>query len=1164
MDINTGISTLIKKEPVVATHVGIFDHDSAELTYKRYRAETTTFVISPDIHRYQSEFIQKVLEQKTTIACLVAPFGYGKTSTAINIWNACEDKNIMTIPPFSCSSIAEMGSSIATGLIFRLKVLRKNEHAEQVNLMFNKYLTSSATKMAVQDAKRYDIGVDKALQSIEDKIKSGHLQLEASATHLLSFLEELVAISIDAGFNGLVIIVDEFQQFLGNINKGVITNFRTLIWGLQTRGALPLGFLITMDPDTERNLTDRGADILHRIKNNGLYLSFSSIYDREFPRELWSRYADSFGFMKDSSRIVDHATLEAVGQICERPDLSNGPRTVINIFQRIAAFQSGRSFPYSPINLIDDFLTGDIRFDGDRGKITSLVNEITSYDYIKRSIERIKTIKIIAAFPRGCPPEVADLYGLRDTYNYLRDELRGEILVDLPEGVALIDLQKVGKPQNKLNIILKKYWLQITEEEIISDKALHNFSKYGVLPLFPEYVSQNNGWRSETNEFLLTPHGGYFRIFNGTYFEGYPERRISVQICFDLKEIVFPDGFIDAQFIFLLKKSAEHEISQNQINQKTPTFVIPIYIHKPFDRQLPRDIREIETFLSPVVLSPGVLISLLEYINEQMPTIDGISEQETQRIQDIQKKLQDFLLSMSIGEQNFGPYGIKIYSRGAQAFRDALFNIFRNRFPNYQSVIHGSAWRKQLEQYKQALESISSSQRRGIEPVSDQKSKISLLFEQRQYAGFESYIKQFNGLVEVKDWRAESGTIVFHRHPQETCLIDLISLNKVQSEKEIYSFSRQQGYLDDETRYFIEFLLIRGYIEQDQESRDLRMVATYTQDELIHFARRLLEQLNFLGDFLDGRDFTDQVAILNSLFDSLNDVNKLQDIQVNLLQIQRFVQNQSKEMVVFLRESIQSRIEKLFVFKARFTEPLLESKTGIHLDAHINGAQRTLLKDISHAMIRIDRRIASIKEIQERSIDIDAQDFAALTGYALDVRKQFLSIDEEEVNFQNLLDICTVHRNWIQLIDRIHRLGDMTKAASEITDVDTIEKNVERIKWEIQQELASEGLKKYKSIYDRFIGQVTEIQNDLEALVRLSAAKASATDKSKAHSESGTTAQNVLGNNSPLGHLAFEETMEEVNLQELFSKSRKMENEFLHYLFDQNNKQKILIFLKRE
>jgi len=120
MNTDNGLTILANKEPVVATHVGIFDFDSAQQTYRRYQSETTTFVISPDILRYQREFVQKVLDLKTTIACLVAPFGYGKTSTAINIWNACEEANLMTIPPFSCNSIAEMGHSIATGLIWRL------------------------------------------------------------------------------------------------------------------------------------------------------------------------------------------------------------------------------------------------------------------------------------------------------------------------------------------------------------------------------------------------------------------------------------------------------------------------------------------------------------------------------------------------------------------------------------------------------------------------------------------------------------------------------------------------------------------------------------------------------------------------------------------------------------------------------------------------------------------------------------------------------------------------------------------------------------------------------------------------------------------------------------------------------------------------------------
>ena len=66
-----------------------------------------------------------------------------------------------------------------------------------------------------------------------------------------------------------MVAIDEFQQLLGNATKGTLVALRQLIWGLRTR-ELPLGLLLTMDPDTERTLADRAGDILHRIKDDGL------------------------------------------------------------------------------------------------------------------------------------------------------------------------------------------------------------------------------------------------------------------------------------------------------------------------------------------------------------------------------------------------------------------------------------------------------------------------------------------------------------------------------------------------------------------------------------------------------------------------------------------------------------------------------------------------------------------------------------------------------------------------------------------------------------------------------------------------------------------------------------------------------------------------------
>jgi hypothetical protein len=811
--------------------------------------------------------------------------------------------------------------------------------------------------------------------------------------------------------------------------------------------------------------------------------------------------------------------------------------------------------------LIDDFLTGDIRFDGDRGKIASLVNEISSYDYIKRSPSRVETIKLIAAYPRGCPPEVAERYGLHETYEYLFDELRGEILVELSEGVALVDLQNVGKPQNKLNIILKKYWLQITEAEIISDKALQYFAEYGVKPLFSEFTSYQNGWQPETDRFLLTSSGGYFRVYSGTFFEEYPYRRIAVQVVFNPDQIVEPEGYVDAQFVFLIQKDEKNQEPISDNLNDIPTFVIPIPVHAPFNRQLPRDIREIESFLSPVILTPGVLISLLNYITEQIPRIEGMSEQEHQRIQDVKRKLQEFLLNMSLGNETFAPYGVKIFSRGVQAFRDALFNILRRRYPQYQTVVNSTTWKRTLEQYRRALEQITGAQRRGIEPLNGKKNALALLFDQRQYAGFESYVKQFNGLVEVKDWRGDIGSLMFHRHPNENNIIEMITVENGLDEDAIYTLSQQQGYLPEETSYFIDFLLLRGYIERDTGTNQLRPATTLSQDELIRIARGILEELQFIRQLSD-RNNNDalhtQIEII--LSDLQRNTVVLSDSQVRLLQYQRSIQQARADIIQDLRAAVQNKIETLYWHKARFSEPLKESASGLLLDTHINGAQRTLQDLVTQAIIRIEKRVSTMREVMGISLDLDTADFYTFKDYCVQLQRQMQLADEDTDSYKSLLDQCSTHQDWVQLVSRLKRLTDMLNVAAEITDVSLLAQNLEQIQWDIKQELASEGLKQYRLIYDRFVQAISEMQNEMEMLVKLASTHK---DKHETSPNSSLLKPRTTSAESPRpDEFSWVMTNGLVDLQETFRQSHQTESDFLHHLIELTQRGEIKIYRK--
>lgn len=1077
-----GLSVVANKSPIVATHMGLFDLINLPNTLSRYEGEAATHVQSAVIGQYQQQLISAICGKQTPIGCLVAPFGYGKTSTAINIWHHAAQANILAVPPFSCNSISEMGTAIASALSLQLAD-KAPELAGNIRNAYQAYLASSATRLAQQDAEQYGIDFGAALKSIEDKIERGYLHIEANATNLLAFLEKAVSIVKLAGYDGLLIIVDEFQQFLGNVNKAIITSFRTLIWGLKTRPALPLGLLLTMDPDTERNLSERAGDVLHRIKENGFYLNFTNVYDREFPRLLWSRYADIFDFQTKSEQIVDRPVLEALGQITERADLSNGPRTILDAFQRMATVYDGRKRPYTPLDLIDDFMTGMLKFDGDRNLLSSLVTELTGYDYIKRSPERVSTIKLITAFPRGCPREVAAKYKLEDVFDHLSDELRGEILTELPEGVALIDLQRVGKPQNKLKIILKKYWLQITEQELIVDKATNLFAHHVIPPLFPQFKNVLTGWRELNPSFILTPFGGYLQIYEGTFFREYPLRRIAIQICQTLEQATSLENEADVGLIFLLKFEKDASFASTY-HDKQRLIVLHIPVNCPFVRSLPRDIRWIEDYLRPVTLTPGVLLSLIDFVTEQAPQIQDATETEMLRIHDTLNKLQEFLVTTIFGQELLNGTGIHLMSRGSQAMRDILFHIFRTIYPAYQTMVATVNWQDTMQSYKDVLTSLSVTQRRGIEEFKENKATVAAHFWQGKHAGFKSHARQFGDLLEITAWQGNEGALRFRKHPGEDLIQEAIILQDGLSLEGVKQIGRIAGYLSQETEYLISFLLLRGYIRWDERAGKYFSTKALSEAELTILIHDIQRELLLTSIISNEIAISKYQAIDLTIKHLLGNDDPPEEMQVRLLQAQNDLRDAREELQSYLQGSLEIIRGKLYKFSDQLSQPLPLSQTGLTLDAHINGAQRTITKNHQRFTKQLQKTIADVQTTVHQLTRLTSMDIEAMEVFLAHYSKIRSQSREHESRYEQFLELIAIHNDWVKRVGQIKRLLDYIQIIEKVTDPALLKAEIEDEIVVIEQELSTLGLEQYEFTYHTHSEKVTQITKDVDLAIK--------------------------------------------------------------------------------
>jgi len=172
--------------------------------------------------------------------------------------------------------------------------------------------------------------------------------------------------------------------------------------------------------------------------------------------------------------------------------------------------------------------------------------------------------------------------------------------------------------------------------------------------------------------------------------------------------------------------------------------------------------------------------------------------------------------------------------------------------------------------------------------------------------------------------------------------------------------------------------------------------------------------------------------------------------------------------------------------------------------------------------------------------------------------------EEEESALQILLDQCKTHQDWVQFIDRIKRLKDVIKTAAEITDVSMLEKNIERIQWELQQELASEGLKQYRIIYDNFIGPVSEIQRELDTMIRLAETRSKSSVRDHTNGDNDNNQQNQLAEVAVQNEAKEEIHDSLIDLRALFERSNKKEADFLRYLIELSEQHKIYIYWKSD
>jgi hypothetical protein len=852
----------------------------------RYEPYAEAYFVIEAVKRVEQKLISELRAGKSVTGYLSADYGYGKTATAIYLWKRCLNSGIVAIPPFIFRQLKDIMQATKGWLTYQLQHTQPTL-LPQLDAAYQEYAERSADELAEEIASKQGIPKNKALAIVRE-----HLAQRRDLTttdSLLSFLREATELAVRAGFKGMVIFADESQEFLRTEEAGVheaIQTLSELVKGIRAMANQPLGLILAMPVNpTETVIEEQAGDIMHRMRERGTALQLQDAYGREFPKALWNHLCQSFGD-EAAMHAIEERTLEALGQLCERKDLSNGPRTVINAFKRIVQHYQKNRRPYTPIDLMEDYLQGHIVFEGREAKLTSTLHRLLELPAVKDK-QRQEAVKLLAAFPRGVDESKAG--GLYSVIEDLADKERwlGEHITQLAEGYALVALQERAEARPLLDEIIRDFrykWHVVWNDRTKTQLAAEGFLREILPMLFPKrgqgQYANFGGYKEDPDR---DARGVVYLVLEGCFerlFSRFPDRKVCVSVSTYVNALNLfrpPDDDIDLDLRFFLEfPSNEEEPVRIATANQDRRVDFHLNLKRTFGRQFPHDLAFLRDLMAPERTSAEVLLGLSMQMRGWLQRHPETSDSDREMIEANRRALHRYALQLLLPDASDATkvqvQGIKV-SGAEQRLVESVFEAkCAELYPDYKPLMVTKEWKNQLRRYRDALSKRPLSERRGRQPFAGTKDEIAKAFGWA-HTVFESQSRnlQTMGVLEVH-WGKGRGEqsdayVLFKEHPLETLLRETLQREgrtktvsvggrrrsvKYIEVNRLRDIARRQGYLPDEVDEALELLTLRQYIERQPDGTVQEFAGTLDADELSHQTQQLEEQLTQLASYFHG------------------------------------------------------------------------------------------------------------------------------------------------------------------------------------------------------------------------------------------------------------------------------------------------------------------------
>ncbi|MFN4180044.1 MAG: hypothetical protein ACK4I8_07000, partial [Armatimonadota bacterium] len=881
-------------QPIVSTVQASDLRDRPEIVRNNYEFVAALFYPFESIKRELREpLLRRLRDGKPIFGYVSGDYGYGKTATMVWLWHQCEREEIVAVPPFLFYDWDAFINATAHWLGFRLKE-RRPDLVEKVEQLLNRFHSEAIDTLAESYARQERIPVDRARHIIEDLLKRGMLSL-ANPSQVVSFLREATELAKEGGYKGLTVFADEVQNFVDRENiHEQIEQLRKFVHAFRTLDC-PAGVFWGLASRVEERLNEQAGDMIQRIQDYSAFLHLQGAYTREFPAQLWKHLCDTYA--PEAFDLIDGAALEALGQICERKDLSNGPRTVIAALRSAAARWQEKRQRYTVWELADDYEHRHIVFEGVEQMITTTLRTLLNEPLVRSNPEYQKAIRFLCMFPAGVHIKVMERYGVDKAVKELAETwsfLGTYIYQPQHDCFALTQLKPEQVKVDPLTELLRRFrdrwWHEYSEETKLRTSKVA-FIAFVLPEIFPKRGSGEQGkWSGHSKSLEEVAESATRRVaelvlegsFDGTMMQ-FPERRVAIAVSNDeqaLSRWHASDDDIDLTFRFLLRSQiAEDAPSEVITTQGEPVLDFRLNMERHYD-DYPSDLQIFRDIMLPQSVTAMVLLNLAMFVYAEMSR-RALPESDRQLLEtNLLKPAIRHAIQLLFHETM---RGVGVSPRGiGQTLVEQIFSQkCKELFPDYSPLLTTRQSINDLNRYKTMLlqSKLTRAEKQGRRAVSwtneELTRNLGVSASQR-----DAIVNRLNGmgLLKVREVSMKEGRklqVTFAQHPLEQKLREWVEEfgkkvtvtvgGRKREVKEIAiselrQRARRWGAYDEEIEVAMDLAQARGILERTNDK--VRQTVFIEDPEAIRQdAEKLRESLEPLSPHFreDVRRFGEQL-----------------------------------------------------------------------------------------------------------------------------------------------------------------------------------------------------------------------------------------------------------------------------------------------------------------